>query len=98
MGTLHELHGANDSDAAEDRGATLAFGVILGVLWGFSVARVVAATETHEVFGIEASLAFLCMLGLPIGALRAWLKRPRPAARSASKRESAIVVPFRRRA
>jgi hypothetical protein len=98
MGTLHELPEASDSDAAEERGASLAFGFVLFVLWAFSVARVVAAAETHEVFGAEASLAFLCMLALPLGAFRTWITRPRRIERPSTNRRSASVVSFRRRA
>jgi len=97
MGTLHELPQASESDDADERGATIAFGCILSLLWGFSVARVIAAAEAREVFGAEASLAFICMLALPFGAVRAWLKRPRPAPPASSRRHSASVVSFRRR-
>jgi hypothetical protein len=97
MGTLHELRETNASHDADERGAAVAFGFILFVLWVFSVARVVVAAEAREVFGAEASLAFLCMLALPIAAVRAWVKRSRPAPRTLSPRPSASVVVFRRR-
>jgi hypothetical protein len=39
--------------------------VVLALLWMASVVRVVGAAERHEVFGLEATLAFLCLLLLP---------------------------------
>jgi hypothetical protein len=70
---------------------------MLFVLWGFSVARVIAAAEMREVFGAEASLAFICMLGLPLAAVGAWLGRRRTTLHS-TNRTSAVVLVFRRRA
>ena len=97
MGTLHEFPEAGHDGDADERGATFAFGFILFVLWVFSVARVVIAAEMREVFGVEASLAFICMVALPFGAVRAWLQRPRRRARASQQPQSGIVVALRPR-
>ena len=98
MGTLHELPDGDQSSMLESDGADGAFGFMLFVLWAFSVARVVVAAEAHEVFGAEASLAFVCMLALPFAAARAWFRRTRRRRPRARSRESAVVLAFRRRA
>jgi hypothetical protein len=61
------------------------------LLWGASLARVAQASAEHEVFGAEASLAFLCAFLLPALALRRWLyrrskvKQPRQRRRPVSR-------------
>lgn len=51
------------------------------LLWGASLARVAQASVEREVFGAEASLAFLCTFLLPALALRRWLGRRSKAKR-----------------
>jgi hypothetical protein len=97
MGTLHELPDPGDP-SLDDGGSDVAFGFMLFVLWGFSIARVVAAAEAREVFGAEASLAFICMIALPVWALQSLVNRPRRRPRPYPERQSAVVVAFRRRA
>lgn len=97
MGTLHELPEGDPSSTFDSPGSDVAFGCMLFVLWAFSVARVVVAAEAREVFGVEASLAFVCMVALPVGAVRAWLRRPRRRRHPARARESAVVFSFRQR-
>jgi hypothetical protein len=53
----------------------------LSALWVVSVIRVVGASVHREVFGAEATLAFLSMFAIPWLAVRARLPRPRPDAR-----------------
>lgn len=98
MGTLHDLPDVAQSSRLDSEGSEIAFGFMLFVLWAFSVARVVVAAETREVFGAEASLAFVCMLALPLAAARAWFRRTRRQRPRARNRESAVVLAFRRRA
>ena len=80
MGTLHPLIPPERKGNAP--GAPLevevALGVLLGLLWVASVARVAAAASHHEVFGAEASLAFVCLIAIPCAALRAWWQRRVP--------------------
>lgn len=42
------------------------------VLWVGSAARVALALAHREVFQTEATLAFLCVMLIPLGALRWW--------------------------
>jgi hypothetical protein len=53
----------------------------LSALWVVSVVRVAGAAVHHEVFGAEATLAFLSMFAIPWLAVRARLPRPRADAR-----------------
>jgi hypothetical protein len=39
--------------------------VALGALWAVSIVRVAGAAHRHEVFGAEATLAFICMFAIP---------------------------------
>jgi len=94
MGTLHEFPGLTQPETG---GSDVPFVVILFVLWIFSVARVSAAVSAHEVFGAEASLAFICMLALPWWAFRSWFKN-RARRLELQNRQPAAVVAFRRRA
>lgn len=48
--------------------------IALAVLWVASAVRVVGAFERHEVFGAEASLAFVCLVIAPFLVFR---DRPR---------------------
>jgi hypothetical protein len=95
MGTLHELPDFARPDEADP--SDWAFGAVLFVVWVCSVARVSAAVATREVFGVEASLAFVCTLALPWCALRAWL-RHRARRQALQNRQRAALVAFRRRA
>jgi hypothetical protein len=52
---------------------------ILVVFWIASVVRVVGAAMHHEVFGAEASLAFMSVLAVPWALGRAVLRRRRRA-------------------
>jgi hypothetical protein len=52
----------------------------LSVLWIVSVVRVVGAATHREVFGAEATLAFLSMFAIPWIVVRARLPRPPHAA------------------
>jgi len=45
------------------------------LLWLFSVARVALTFAHHQVFDVEATMALLCALGLPVYVLRARLSR-----------------------
>jgi hypothetical protein len=96
MGTLHELPDADQSLTLDSEGPDVAFGFMLFVFWAFSVARVVVAAEAHEVFGAEASIAFIFMLALPIWGVHTWLRRPRRRKHPARRQESAVVLAFRR--
>jgi hypothetical protein len=49
--------------------------IALGALWLVSVIRVAGAATRHEVFGAEATLAFLSMLAIPWLVVRARLSR-----------------------
>jgi hypothetical protein len=93
MGTLHEFP---EPPEPETSGADVSFLAILCVLWIFSVARVSAAVLAHEVFGAEASLAFVCMLALPFGAARSWFRR-RVERAAPPGRQTGAVIAFRRR-
>jgi hypothetical protein len=42
------------------------------VLWVGSAARVTLALAHREVFETEATLALLCVVSIPLGALRSW--------------------------
>jgi len=77
MGTLHRLDISHPAWGGRELDRELEVGraMLLGLLWIASVARVVAASFHHEVFGIEASLAFVCMLALPWFAFRSYLRR-----------------------
>ena len=106
MGTLHEFPRLGASPKADDRGSDIAFGLVLVVLWVCSVARVYAAASTHEVFGAEASLAFACLLAIPLVALRSWRRSRAPRAvaggspdqeRSLRNRHLTVVAASRRR-
>jgi hypothetical protein len=83
MGTLHRLPIARrDPERESDaRGLDLALAGLLGLLWFASVVRVSAAASAREVFGTEATLAFVSMLAIPWLAVRAWLRGRRRAAR-----------------
>ncbi len=93
MGTLHELP---ELSQRETGGSDVAFAFILFLLWAFSVVRVSAAISAREVFGAEASLAFVCMLGLPWWAVRTVLRRRARRAPSRQRRPGEVVA-FRRR-
>jgi hypothetical protein len=77
MGTLHRLDVSHPARGGRelDRELEVGVAVLLGLLWIASVARVVAASSQREVFGVEASLAFVCMLALPWFAFRRFLRR-----------------------
>jgi hypothetical protein len=77
MGTLHRLETRRPrpSSVEPDHELAMGLGVLLGLFWGASLARVAAAVSAHEVFGVEASLAFCCLLGIPWLALRALLRQ-----------------------
>jgi hypothetical protein len=53
----------------------------LSALWLVSVVRVVGAASHREVFGAEATLAFLSMFAIPWMVVRARLPRPQADAR-----------------
>jgi hypothetical protein len=65
-----------------DRDAVIA----LLVLWVASAVRVVGAFARHEVFGTEATLAFVCLVLAPVLVLRGG--RHESAARTRSRSES----------
>ncbi|HTQ07186.1 MAG TPA: hypothetical protein VMI54_25190 [Polyangiaceae bacterium] len=96
MGTLHEFPelSTGRGDAGD---SDLGFAVIPFLLWVLAVARVAAAVSAREVFGAEASLAFVCMVGLPYWALRSWLRK-RAKQLPLQKRQPGAVVALRRRA
>jgi len=79
MGTLHRLPIARRApdDESDARGLDLGLTGLLGLLWCASVARVSAAASAKEVFGTEATLAFVSMLAIPWLGARAWLRRRR---------------------
>jgi hypothetical protein len=87
---------APEQEAALDEDRDLQ---IAGVLfWLASVARVMAAFVHDEVFGVESSLALLCVLSLP------WLSWRSRSSRRLSRRASSasvaerdgmgIIIPF----
>lgn len=55
----------------------VAFWVPLLVLWLASGARVGLAFAHHEVFESEATLAFACLVALPLAGARRWLRKTR---------------------
>jgi hypothetical protein len=77
MGTLHEFPHLGADPKLDDGGSDVAFRFVLLVLWVCSAVRVGAAASGHEVFGAEASLAFVCMTAIPWLAVRSWLRRRR---------------------
>jgi hypothetical protein len=82
----------------DDRGADVAFGFVLFVLWAFSFARVIVALSDREVFGAEASLAFVCSVALPACVFGGWARgRARRRPSSLPDRQAAVVVAFRTR-
>jgi hypothetical protein len=65
------------------------------LLWGASLARVAQASAEHEVFGAEATLAFLCTFLLPALTARRWLYRRSKAKQTRQRRRSVSSGPPR---
>src|SRR4051794_20399838 len=77
MGTLHRLP-RRAPDRRSELGADeleVAFVTLGALFWIASVTRVLAAVARREVFGAEASLAFMCMFAVPWFSVRSWLGR-----------------------
>lgn len=60
-----------------EREVDSALAALLALLWVASVYRVAVAAAEREVFGVEASLAFVCVFVIPSLGLRAWRARLR---------------------
>ena len=76
MGSLHRLKlPRRFGPPVSEREVDLGLGALLALLWLASAYRVVMAAAGHEVFGVEASLAFVCLLAIPWFAFRACCAR-----------------------
>jgi hypothetical protein len=84
MGTVIRLSGRSRAQPQLSASSELSDWDLWAVgllLWAASLARVGQAVAEREVFGAEASLAFLCTFALPALALRRWLYRRAKAKR-----------------